>query len=107
MNVHRMIATAVEYASEALRHVALRLHILITVEAYLVAKGVDEAARRRWASAFGRRAAKYRRGAGDAAARLLSPVANGRESVTYAYSPDKVRHLDAAWVDYASKIEGE
>lgn len=78
---------------------------LVTVEEYLISRGVDEAGRKRWSSAFGRKVAGLRRAADAGAFDVSWIVWRGRVRRVVAYSD--VSFLDAAWGHYAGKINGE
>ena len=75
---------------------------LVTVDEYLIAKGVDEAGRKRWSSAFGRKAAKPAREAGSEL-RMTWIVWRGRVRRVFAHAG--TAHMDTAWAQYETKIK--
>jgi hypothetical protein len=103
---HKAIVTATERAAKWWRTLALNVSGMTTVDTYLVARGVDSAGRKRWASAFGRKAAGvYRAVTGTEPGKAWSTYGEGRTRRVFAYSD--VSFLDTAWGFYAEKIDGE
>jgi hypothetical protein len=74
---------------------------LVTVDDYLIERGVSDAGRKRWSSAFGRAAAKAARLASDEP-RTTWIVWRGRVRRVFAYVGSV--YLGTAWALYESKI---
>lgn len=77
---------------------------LTTVDEYLISKGVDDAGRKRWSGAFGRKVAGLFRAAFGVEPRVSWIVWRGRVRRVFVYAADSV-HMDTAWGLYAEKID--
>jgi hypothetical protein len=80
---------------------------LVTVDEYLIAKGVDAAGRKSWGTRFGTRAAKIARAVlgGNPIRQWETVSTNGRTWKTYGYRDTSF--MDAAWDgEYETKIKG-
>lgn len=98
------IVTATVRTAKWWRTFATNVAGLTTVEQYLTAWGVDEAARKRWASAFGRRVAKlFRAATGTEPMKAWAVYGEGRSRKVFAYADDA--QMFEAWKDYAHKIK--
>jgi hypothetical protein len=74
---------------------------LVIVDEYLIDRGVSEAGRKRWSSAFGRAAAKAARIAGTSIASTWI-LWRGRVRRVFAHAGPAC--MDAAWAGYAGRI---
>jgi hypothetical protein len=75
---------------------------LVTVDEYLTDKGVDEAGRKRWSSAFGRKVASVVRSLTGREPRTTWIVWRGRVTRVFAYVG--AVYLGTAWALYEAKI---
>jgi hypothetical protein len=103
-DVKRTVVAAIEAHAKWWRTFATNTAGLTTVDEYLTAWGVGEAARKRWASAFGRRVAKiFRAVRGTEPLKAWAGYGEGRSRKVFAYADDA--QMFAAWTDYAHKIK--
>jgi hypothetical protein len=110
--VSRIKSTSAEWL------IAHMVQTRLTVEAYLTSKGVDNAGRKRWGSAFGRAVAKLSRAAGFEPVKTRVAIAQGSgwtEAYTYPsadffyqawHTPGTPKRKGEAGLSYEQKING-
>ncbi len=103
----KAMRTAIERGTKVLAIVAIATAHrarkgLVTVDEYLIDKGVDEVGRKRWSSAFGRKTAQAARAA---SARIVDTWIVWRGKVTRVFAYVGAVYLGTAWTLYETRIK--